>query len=124
VAARRTNKLQADVRGLLDGLEDLERRLRRLDGLLEATRKAAREKARERAANHKGIRGKGPNVRDVAQQILAKRRRPMSIQDLSKVILKTKKGAPGENFTQNLGAALARDGRFTRVGRGMYSLKR
>jgi hypothetical protein len=119
VAARRTNKLQADVRGLLDGLEDLERRLRRLDGLLEATRKAAREKARERAASHKGIRGKGPNVRDVAQQVLAKRRRPMSIQD-SQGHPEAKKGSPV--IHQNLGAALAGTG-DSRVGRGC-SLKR
>ena len=124
VAARRTSKLQANVRDLLEGLEDLESRLLRLDGLLEATRKAEREKARERAANQKGIRGKGPNVRDVAYQILARRRRPMGIQEISSQVLKTKKGSPGDNFTQNLGAALARDSRFLRVGRGQYAVKR
>ena len=124
VAARRANKLQTDVQGLLVGLEDLERRLRRLDTLLEASRQAERQRAKERAANHKGIRGKGPNVRDVAYQILAKRKRPMGIQELADLVLRTKKGSPGDNFTQNLGAALARDTRFGRAGRGLYTIKR
>ena len=69
VAARRTSKLQQNVRDLLNGLEDLEKRLLRLDILLEANRKLERERARVRSANHRGIRGKGPNVRDVAFQI-------------------------------------------------------
>src|SRR5215831_1034257 len=124
VAARRTGKLQQNVKDLLEGLEDLERRLVRLDVLLEANRKVEREKARLRAANHRGIRGKGPNVRDVAYQILARRRRPMGIQELSNQVLKVKRGAAGENFTQNLGAALARDRRFSRVGRGQYTLRK
>jgi hypothetical protein len=120
VAARRTSKLQANVRDLLEGLEDLESRLLRLDGLLEATRKAEREKARQRAANQKGIRGKGPNVRDVAYQILARRRRPrnqeiwMSAED---------EEGGGDNFTQNLRRP-GQDSRFLRVGRGLYAAKR
>ena len=124
VAARRTSKLQQNVKDLLDGLEDLERRLIRLDGLLEANRKMERERARLRSANHRGIRGKGPNVRDVAFQILLRRRRPMTIQELSDQVLKQKRGSAGENFTQNLGAALARDRRFSRVGRGQYTVRK
>ena len=124
VAARRTSKLQQNVKDLLLGLEDLERRLVRLDVLLEANRKMEREKARIRAANHRGIRGKGPNVRDVAYQILARRRRPMGIQELSNQVLKIKRGSAGENFAQNLGAALARDRRFSRVGRGQYTIRK
>ena len=124
VAARRTSKLQQNVRDLLTDLEDLERRLIRLNGLLEANRKTERERARMRSANHRGIRGKGPNVRDVAFQILQRRRRPMTIQELSEQVLKQKNGSAGENFTQNLGAALARDRRFSRVGRGQYTVRK
>jgi|GEM_PF-1387001 len=124
VAARRTSKLQQNVRDLLNGLEDLEKRLLRLDILLEANRKLERERARVRSANHRGIRGKGPNVRDVAFQILLRRRRPMTIQELSEQVLREKRGAAGDNFTQNLGAALARDRRFSRVGRGQYTVRK
>ena len=124
VAARRTSKLQQNVKDLLNGLEDLEKRLLRLDILLEANRKLERERARVRSANHRGIRGKGPNVRDVAFQILLRRRRPMTIQELSEQVLREKRGAAGDNFTQNLGAALARDRRFSRVGRGQYTVRK
>lgn len=125
VAARKAGKIQSDLRALVADLEDLQRRLLRLETLLEASRRAEREKAKRRAkANAKGIRGKGPSVSDLAAQILARRRKPMSIQDISKQVLRAKKGGePGENFTQNLGAALARDGRFYRAGRGTYALK-
>jgi hypothetical protein len=124
VAARKTNRLQRNVRDLLTELEDLEQRLLRLETLISAGRKAERERAKRRAAQNNGIRGEGPNVRDVAYQILARRRKPMGIQDLSNQVLKTKKGRAGENFTQNLGAALARDRRFQRVGRGQYKAKK
>lgn len=124
VAARKTNKLQKNVRELLTELEDLEQRLIRLESLITASRKVEQDRAKRRAAENNGIRGKGPNVRDVAFQILSRRRKPMGIQDLSDQVLKTKKGRAGENFTQNLGAALARDRRFQRVGRGLYKAKK
>ncbi len=125
VAARRANKLQKDVKSLLTELEDLENRLVRLESLLEASRKAEKEKARrKRTTRTQGIRGKGPNVRDLAYQILLRRRKPLGIQEISRQVLKAKKGKAGDNFTQNLGAALARDKRFERVGRGVYAAKR
>jgi len=125
VAARKAGKLQSDVKGLLSDLEDLERRLVRLDTLLEASRKAEREKLRKkRSSRSQGIRGKGPNVRDLAYQYLARRKKPTGIQEISQHVLKGKKGQAGENFTQNLGAALARDPRFQRAGRGVYTVKR
>ncbi len=125
VAARKANKLQKDARTLLSELEELEKRLMRLETLLEASRKAEMEKARKkRASRTRGIRGKGPNVRDMAYQVLARRKKPMGIQDIAKQVLKAKPGQAGENFTQNLGAALARDSRFERTGRGVYSIKR
>jgi hypothetical protein len=124
VAARKTLRLQDSVRGLLSDLEDLEKRLLRLEALLEAGRKAARERARVRRAQSKGIRGKGPNIRDIAYQVMARRKKPMGIQEISDLVLRAKKGEAGGHFTQNLGAALARDKRFTRVSRGVYSVKR
>lgn len=124
VAARRTSKLQKDLKGVLTDLEDLERRLLRLESLLVASRKAARERARQTGRNRNSIRGRGPNVRDVAYQLLSRRRKPMGIQEISEQVLKVKKGNPGENFAQNLGAALSRDARFQRVGRGLYTVKR
>lgn len=124
VAARKAKKLRTELRSIRDGLADLEERLLRLDSLLQASRKAERERARERAERTAGIRGRGPNVRDLAYQILSRRRKPMGIQDLAGQVLKSKNGKAGGNFTQNLGAALARDPRFERVGRGLYTIKR
>lgn len=125
VAARKANRLQQDVKSLLTDLQDLEQRLIRLEALLEANRKAEAERAKHRSTvSSRGIRGKGPNVRDVAYNILARRRRPMSIQEISNHVLKSKKGEAGDNFTQNLGAALARDSRFKRVSRGIYAARK
>ena len=125
VAARKAGKLQQNLRGLLEELGDLERRLLRLEQLLEASRRAEREKMKKkRAARSAGIRGKGPNVRDLAYQLLVRRKKPLGIQEISDFVLQGKKGKAGANFTQNLGAALARDGRFHRVGRGVYAVKR
>ena len=123
VAARKTLKLQKDMKDILLDLEELQTRLVRLESLLAANRKAQRDRARLRVSSNPGIRGKGPNVRDIAFQVLSRRRKPMSIQELSNLVLKTKRGKAGGNFTQNLGAALARDTRFTRVARGLYSVK-
>jgi hypothetical protein len=125
VAARKTGLIQRNVRSVLSDLEDLQSRLLRLETLLEAHRQAERERARRRSrVSQRGIRGKGPNVRDLAFQVLARRRKPMEIQEISRTVLRLKKGNPGANFTQNLGAALARDRRFSRIGRGVYTVKR
>ena len=125
VAARKVSRLQTEVKRLLGELEDLENRLVKLDALLEASRRAETRRSRDQTRRQSsGIRGKGPNVRDLAYDLLARRKRPMSIQDIADAVLKSKRGVAGANFTQNLGAALARDPRFSRVGRGVYTLKR
>jgi len=124
VAARKAGKLQENVKSLLEDLQDLEERLMRLESLLDANRKAEKERIRTRVAKSRGVRGKGPNVRDVAYQVLSRRKKPMEIQEISSHVLKVKKGKAGGNFTQNLGAALARDQRFARVGRGLYTVRR
>lgn len=125
VAARKAGKLQHRLRNLLTELESLEQRLIRLEQLLEASQRAERERMKKkRGARSAGIRGKGPNVRDLAYQLLTRRKKPLGIQEISDFVLQGKKGKAGANFTQNLGAALARDSRFQRVGRGIYSVKR
>ena len=124
VAARQAGRIQKELKALITDLADLEARLLKLETLLEASRQAEKDRAKARARSATGIRGKGPNVRDVAYQILSRRRRPMSIQDLSRQVLRIKKGDAGDNFTQNLGAALARDRRFVRVSRGTYGVRR
>ncbi|HEX7878478.1 MAG TPA: hypothetical protein VF720_03660, partial [Candidatus Eisenbacteria bacterium] len=70
-----------------------------------------------------GLRGKGPNVRDVALEILSKGKRAMNIAALASLVIRRKGGRAGANFTQNLGAALYRDRRFKRTGRGLYSAR-
>ena len=124
VAARKAGKLQESVKSLLEDFQDLEERLMRLESLLDASREADKERVKSRVARSKGIRGKGPNVRDVAYQVLFRRKKPMEIQEISSHVLKVKRGKAGGNFTQNLGAALARDQRFARVGRGLYTVRR
>jgi len=125
VAANKASKIQSHLKTLLEDVADLERRLTRLDTLLEASRKAEAQRlkasSRPRTA---GIRGKGPNIRDVAFEILAKRRKPMGIQELADSVLKRKPGYAGAHFTQNLGAALAKDSRFKRVNRGSYTARK
>jgi hypothetical protein len=68
------------------------------------------------------IRGRGPNVRDVAYEFL-RRRGDQPIQKIAAAVRKVKKGRVGANFVQNLGAALLRDKRFGRARRGVYRLR-
>jgi hypothetical protein len=125
VAAHKASRIQGYLKSLTEDVADLEQRLLRLDNLLEASRKAeAQRKKANRRPRTAGIRGKGPNVRDVAHEILVKRRKPMGIQELADAVLKKKPGYAGAHFTQNLGAALAKDARFKRVGRGTYSARK
>ena len=56
--------------------------------------------------------------------MLRKNKGAMPIQKLAEQVLKAKGGRSGANFVQNLGAALQRDPRFKRAGRGIYGLRR
>lgn len=69
------------------------------------------------------IRGEGPNVRDVAFEVLQKSRGPQPITVIADAVRKAKGGSGGANFVQNLGAALQRDKRFKRFSRGVYGLR-
>lgn len=68
-------------------------------------------------------RGRGANVRDVAFEILQRKGKSLPIAELAPKVLKVKGGAAGDHFTQNLGAALMKDKRFRRVGRGVYAVR-
>lgn len=90
-------------------IEEQEREIKRLKGL-----KLSDDKLK--------MRGRGPNVREVALQILGKRG-AMNIAELAVLVIKQKGGQAGANFTQNLGAALNRDKRFKRIKHGVYGLR-
>jgi len=125
VAARKTVRIQGRLEDLLTEIKDLEVKLLKLQDLLDAAARAEQMEKKRRSRRYaKGIRGKGPSVRDTAYKILSARKRPMAIQEISRRVLKGKPGKAGANFTQNLGAALARDKRFIRSGRGLYSIKK
>jgi hypothetical protein len=120
-AARHARELRKSVKGLVREIQELEDRLARLDRFYRSRERLLTALSRGGSSNGTGMRGRGPNVRDVAFLILAKSGRPMNIATLASRVMKRKGGKAGANFTQNLGAALFRDQRFKRTGRGFYS---
>ncbi len=129
-AADKARDLRKNVRGLLGDLRQLEGRLRALDRMYQRRQayykalaaEAVRLETRSSAAAST-MRGRGPNVRDVAFELLQKLRGPQPIQKIADQVLKAKGGRAGANFVQNLGAALQRDRRFKRASRGVYGLR-
>lgn len=122
-ATARARGLRRNLKSLVTEMLRLERRLKMLDAFYRS-RAFARATAAGRGPARPGLRGRGPNVRDVAFEILSRRRSPMPISDLARQVIRRKGGQAGDNFVQNLGAALFRDRRFRRAGRGMYGLKK
>jgi len=121
-ATRHTRDLKKSVRVLARELEELELRLDLLDRYYRS-RERLLASVKRGAGAAAGLRGKGPNVRDVALEILRKGGRAMNIAALASQVIRKKGGRAGANFTQNLGAALYRDRRFKRTGRGLYSAR-
>jgi hypothetical protein len=121
-AARHTRDLKKSVKVLARELEELESRLSVLDKFYRS-RERLLTQARRGGGGGGGMRGRGPNVRDVALEILKKGGEPMNIATLASHVIRRKGGRAGANFTQNLGAALYRDRRFKRTGRGLYSAR-
>jgi hypothetical protein len=121
-AARHTRDLKKAVRALARDLDGLEKRLALLDKFYRSRERLLTQVRRGSGAGA-GLRGKGPNVRDVALDILKKGGRAMNIAALAALVIRKKGGRAGANFTQNLGAALYRDRRFKRTGRGLYSAR-
>jgi hypothetical protein len=122
-AAARAHGLRRSLKSLVTEVQRLERRLRMLDSYYRSQHLALKSRA-GRPAGPGGLRGRGPNVRDAAFKILSRLRRPAPISDLARKVIKLKRGRPGANFVQNLGAALQRDRRFKRAGRGLYGVRR
>jgi hypothetical protein len=122
-AASKVRGLRRNLKSLVTEMARLEDRLAMLDTYYRS-RRAVMANGPARGMRRQGLRGRGPNVRDVAHDILAKSRQPMPITELAERVVKQKGGDAGENFVQNLGAALYRDRRFRRVGRGVYGLRK
>lgn len=122
-ATERVRQLRRTLKSLVTEMSRLEIRLDELDHYYT---RMAREKARVVVLKSRGpstLRGRGPNVRDVAFEILKRAKGPLPIIQLAKRVHGSKGGRPGQHFAQNLGAALVKDRRFKREGRGVYGLR-
>lgn len=114
-AADKARDLRKNVRGLLGDLRT-EGRLRALDRMYQRRQayykalaaEAVRLETRSSAAAST-MRGRGPNVRDVAFELLQKLRGPQPIQKIADQGPQGQGGRAGANFVQNLGVALQRD---------------
>lgn len=121
-AAKKTQALRRSLKSLLRDIDLLEERLASLDRFYR-DREKFHASRRPKGSPGTGLRGRGANIRDVAFELLSKKKKPMNIARLADAVIKAKGGRPGANFTQNLGAALHRDRRFRRVGRGLYGVR-
>lgn len=123
IANEKVHDVRRTLKTLVTELGRVEARLSELDRYY--TRLAA-EKAQVVVVERKvgsSPRGRGANVRDVAFEVLKKKGKPLSIAELAPKVLKVKGGTAGDHFVQNLGAALMKDRRFRRVGRGVYGVR-
>lgn len=96
-------------------------RLKNTDARIRRLRTEVKQKSVRKSRVTRGMKG-GVSTADIAFQILSARKKPMDIQTLATRVIAKKKGKPGEHFTQNLAAAMMRDKRFKRMGRGVYGL--
>ncbi len=100
----------------------LKRADKRVKRLRSATKKIVRRRPTKKSAPAKTTRPKLKSA-DLAFQIMSERKKPIAIIRLAELVGARSQRRRGENFKQNLGAALARDERFVRVSRGVYGLK-
>ena len=112
-----------DLRKNVRGLRALDRMYQRRQAYYKALAAEAVRLETRISAAASTMRGRGPNVRDVAFELLQKLRGPQPIQKIADQVLKAKGGRAGANFVQNLGAALQRDLRFKRASLGVYGLR-
>ena len=118
-------KTIADCKTHIARLKRVDKRVRRL-GTAPTKKVVSRRRhkvVKKVIPTKRSIRGRGPNVRDVALTFLQKASDPQPIQVIANAVRKVKKGPVGANFVQNLGAALQRDKRFKRASRGVYGLR-
>lgn len=123
-AAGKVRGLRRNLKSLVTEMQRLEDRLAMLDTYYRSRRTSLSNGHGTRVGTRSGLRGRGPNVRDVAHEILSRSKKPLPITELADKVVRQKGGDAGDNFVQNLGAALYRDRRFRRVGRGVYGLRK
>lgn len=118
-------KTIADCKTHIARLKRVDKRVRRL-GTAPTKKVASRRRkvVKKIAPTKRSIRGRGPNVRDIAYELMLKVGKPAPIGAIAEGVLAAKGGPAGANFKQNLGAALNSDKRFKRVSRGVYGLRR
>jgi hypothetical protein len=118
VATAQVIDLGRTVRTLATDLRRLQTRLRFLDAYYSSQSKAAASTTRTSRRSRRG-----PNVRDLAHDVLKKTRKALPIQELARRVTRARGGRAGKQFAQNLGIALGKDRRFKRVERGVYGLR-
>jgi len=118
VATAQVVDLSRTVRTLSTDLRRLKKRLQLLDAYYARATTIRGSGVRTRTASRRG-----PNVRDLAHEVLTRTKKPLPIQDLAKKVSKARGGRPGRMFAQNLGLALGKDRCFKRVERGVYGLR-
>lgn len=119
-ATDRVRNFRRTLKALVTELGRLETRLDDLDRYYS---RLARQEQPAAAVGRPTLRGRGPNVRDTAFEILRTSKHALPIVKLAERVKKVKGGSSGKAFVQNLGAALAKDKRFRRVERGVYGLR-
>ncbi len=119
-ASAHAGDLRRQLKTLITHCRHLEKRLLGLDVYY---RSFGRREKVARHAKTRGLRGRGPNIREVSYRILKSSGKPMALRTLAEQVVREKKGQPGEYFAQNLGVALTRDRRFKRVEPGVYGLR-
>lgn len=118
VASTQVVEMSRALRGLMTEMRRLRKRLALLDAFYS-------NQGRTRTALSKRTpqSRRGPNVRDLAHDVLKKTRKALPIRELARRVTRARGGRAGQQFAQNLSVALGRDRRFKRVERGVYGLR-
>lgn len=115
VAAAKLTDVRRSLRALSTELRRLQERLKSLDTFY--SKQVAAGSSRERQSR------RGPNVRDIAYDVLRRSRRGLPIQDLAAEVIRRRGRKSGRQFAQNLAVALGKDTRFRRIDRGVYAAR-
>jgi hypothetical protein len=116
VAAAKLTEIRRTLRALSTEVRRLQERLRTLD-IFYSRQTAAVSAGRTRQSR------RGPNVRDIAYQVLRRSRKGLPIQELAAEVVRRRGRKSGRQFAQNLAVALGKDDRFRRIDRGVYAAR-
>jgi hypothetical protein len=116
VAAAKLTEVRRTLRALSTEIRRLQQRLRALDSFY-SKQTAALSAGKARQSR------RGPNVRDIAYQVLRRTRNGLPIQDLAAEVIRRRGRKSGRQFAQNLAVALGKDDRFRRIDRGVYAAR-